>query len=106
MRIYISLPISGHDEKIQRDKADKIKMALSKRGYETVNPFEIYAGENPQYIDYLLADLRALNDCDAIFLCKGWQQSKGCQLEREFAELYRKRLMFESVEEPIIYWNR
>lgn len=105
MRIYISLPISNCDEKAQREKADKIKMALSRKGHQVVNPFEIYAGENPKYIDYLLADLRALNDCDAIYLCKGWQQSKGCQLEREFAELYRKRLMFESVEPVDVYWR-
>lgn len=105
MRIYISLPITGQDEKAQREKADKIKMALSRKGYEVVNPFEIYAGENPQYIDHLLADLRALNDCDEIYLCKGWQNSKGCQLEREFAELYRKKLMFESVEPVEIYYR-
>lgn len=105
MRIYISLPISNCDEKAQRDKADKIKMALSKKGHIAINPFEVYAGENPQYIDYLLADLRELDKCDAIYLCKGWQQSKGCQLEREFAELYRKRLMFESVEPVEIYYR-
>lgn len=104
MKVYLSIPISGCEAQA-REKADKIKMALSKRGFEVVNPFEIYAGDNPKYIDHLLADLRALNDCDAIYLCKGWQNSKGCQLEREFAELYRKRLMFESVE-PIVYWER
>lgn len=105
MRIFISLPISSMDEKRQREKADKIKMALSKHGYEVVNPFDVYAGENPKHIDYLLADLRALNDCDAIYLCKGWQNSKSCQMEREFAEVYGKRLMFESVEPVEIYYR-
>ena len=104
MKIYISLPISGCEAEA-REKADKIKIALSKKGHKVVNPFEVYAGENPQYIDYLLADLRELDKCDAIYLCKGWQQSKGCQLEREFAELYRKHLMFESVEEPYIFYS-
>lgn len=104
MKIYISLPISGCEAQA-REKADRIKMALSKKGHIVINPFEVYAGENPQYIDYLLADLRELDKCDAIYLCKGWQQSKGCQLEREFAELYRKKLMFESVEPVDVYWR-
>lgn len=105
MRIFISIPVSNQDENRQREKADRIKLALSKRGFDVVNPFEIYPGENPQHIDYILADLRELDKCDAIYLCKGWQNSKGCQLEREFAELYRKKLMFESVEPVEIYFR-
>lgn len=100
MKIYISIPISGHDETAQREKADMMKARLSRLGHAAVNPFDIYAGENPTYIDFIVADLRQLWTCDAIMLCKDWQKSRGCRLERSFAEIYGLKLMFETVEFP------
>lgn len=105
MRIYISIPISNCDEKKQREKADKIKTMLSKKGFEVINPFDVYCGSSPTYFDYICCDLRELADCDAIFLCKDWQTSKGCKVERFFAETYGKKLMFETVEQPEIYYR-
>ena len=96
--IYISIPITGHNEKKQREKADRIKAHLSKNGYEVVNPFDIYAGDHPDYFDHICHDLRALSDCDEAYFCLGWQNSKGCQLERQFCDIYGKVLRFESSE--------
>lgn len=96
MKIYLSIPISGHDEMEVREHADLMKSALSRAGHEVVNPFDIYAGNNPAYADYLCADLRALADCDAIFLCDGWQFSRGCRIERTFAEEFGKQVMYEN----------
>lgn len=107
MKVYLSIPITGKDEKKQREKADKIKLALSKAGHEPVNPFDIMPGKkNPDWFDYMCSDLRELDKCDAIYLCKGWQQSKGCRLERFYAEEHGKRLMFEIVEQPPQFWER
>ncbi|MDE7081800.1 MAG: DUF4406 domain-containing protein [Muribaculaceae bacterium] len=108
MRIYISIPITGHDEKEVREHADLIKGALSRAGHFPVTPFEIYAGAKPTYADYLCSDLRALADCDAIFLCDGWQFSRGCRIERMFAEEFCKHVMYENQKEsdPLYYFNR
>lgn len=108
MKIYISLPISGHPEAEVREHADRIKAALSRAGHRPVSPFDIYAGRNPQYADYLCADLRALADCDAIILCDGWQFSRGCRIERTFAEEFGKAVMYECQPErdSEYYFNR
>lgn len=95
MKIYLSVPITGHNEKEVREHADLIKATLSRAGHDVVNPFEIYAGMKPTYADYLCSDLRALADCDAIFLCKGWQFSRGCRIERTFAEEFGLQVMTE-----------
>lgn len=105
MKIFLSIPISGFNHKTQKDKADRIKLLLSKKGNEVVNPFDIYAGKNPSYFDHISYDLRALSDCDAVFFCNGWQNSKGCRLERSFCEIYGKKMLFESVEQPEIYYR-
>ena len=94
MRIYISLPITGMETEA-REKADKVKSMLSRAGHEVVNPFDIYAGKGSAYADYLCADLRALADCDAIFLCSGWQFSRGCRIECAFAKEFGLQVVYE-----------
>ena len=106
MKIYISIPISNMDEKKQREKADKIKMALSKAGYEVVNPFDIVPDkEKPDWFDYMGADLRELAKCDKIYLCNGWKDSKGCNLEMQYAMSMGIKAIFESVEPTEIYYR-
>ena len=106
MRIFISTPVTGHDEKKQREKADKVKMALSKKGWEVCNPFDIVPDvDNPTWFDYVKKDLEELAKCDAIFLCNGWRHSCGCRIENEYAEFYGKKRYFEYVELPQSYWD-
>lgn len=84
-KIYISIPITGHDEKLQREKADRVAMSLSRRGFKPVNPFvDVFAGKNPDYFDYLCSDLRTITDCDGICFCQGWEKSCGCGIEHDF----------------------
>lgn len=95
MKVYLSVPITGRIEKEARQHADLMKSALSRAGHEVINPFEIYCGKNPTYADYLCTDLRKLADCEAIFLCKGWQFSRGCRIERNFADELGLQIMTE-----------
>lgn len=84
MKIYISLPISGLPADSARQHADAVKAALSRLGHTPLSPFDIYAGKNPSYTDYICYDLLALSSCDAIYFCKGWQHSCGCGIEHDF----------------------
>lgn len=101
MKIYISIPITGHNEAKMREHADHVKMALSRNGHEAISPFDLYIGRNPGYEDYICRDLRAMLDCDALFLCKGWRDSCGCNIEHDVALRYREfgkknfKLMYE-----------
>ena len=88
MKIYISVPISGQEQKA-REKADLIKAKLSREGNDVVSPFDVYAGKNPTYEDYICYDLRAMLDCDAILFCKGWEKSCGCNIEHDVAMRFK-----------------
>lgn len=90
MKIYLSLPISNLPIEQVRNKADLIKTYLSKSGQTVVSPFDIYAGENPTYEDHLAEDIRQLLNCDAIYLCKGWNMSCGCSIEHDIALSIKK----------------
>lgn len=84
-KIYISIPISGQNEQVQRLTASLTERMLRAQGWEPVNPFRIYAGEHPDYWDHICYDLRALADCEAIYMCSGWERSLGCSIEHDFA---------------------
>ena len=103
-RIYISIPISGHDiEEVKAKAIDIIERLLwdvfeLKKGRnrpDIITPFDVCHEPDKPYSYYMGKDIEALLECDAIFLCEGWQNSKGCMAEFEVARIYGKKIMFE-----------
>ncbi len=97
MKIYISIPISGHDLAAQKAKAEEIADKLRKLGHEPVNPFDTpppsgNLSEEEEYAYYIGEDMKKLLTCNVVFLCDGWNRSKGCRLEVQAALLYGMRL--------------
>ena len=108
MKIYISLPISGQPTKERMAYAEQVKKELectyrrcwgySKFGdkLNIITPFDVNENENKDsYARKMGNDIEALLECDAIYLCEGWQDSKGCMAEFEVARIYGKEIMFE-----------
>ena len=93
-RIYISIPISGHDLEEVKEKARKAKIRVS-HWCDVITPFDVCPEPDKPYSYYMGKDIEALLECDAIFLCEGWQNSKGCMAEFEVARIYGKEIMFE-----------
>ena len=103
-RIYISIPISGHDiEEVKAKAIDIIERLLwdvfeLKKGRnrpDVITPFDVCPEPDKPYSYYMGKDIEALLECDAIYLCEGWQNSKGCMAEFEVARIYGKEIIFE-----------
>lgn len=92
MKIYISLPISGHDIKQCKDRANYLAEMIRKYGNEAVTPFDIVPDSTKPYSYCMGRDIEGLLECDAILLCSGWSDSKGCQLEWRCAQIYNKEI--------------
>mgnify|MGYP000005631904 CR=1 FL=1 len=61
---------------------------------KTFNSF----GEVPTWRDYMGLDIIELVKCDAIYMSKGWEQSKGARLEHHIAnelglEVYHQKII-------------
>ena len=98
-RCYIAGPIAGVPD--FRERFAAAVPAVEALGYEAVNPCDIapadHDGECPPGYDpgegawhtssacYMRADLRALLDCDAIFMLPGWSRSRGATVEHAVA---------------------
>lgn len=94
MKIYISIPITGHDFDKQSATAKEIETLISDLGHTPVNPFNTPAppswmeNEQEQYAHYMGEDIKELLLCDAIYMVEGWADSKGCNLESAVAWIY------------------
>lgn len=107
MRLYLSLPISGKPTKERMAYANQMRDALTEfwkgnglfKGVselKIITPFDVNENEDKDsYARKMGNDIEALLECDAIFLCEGWQNSKGCMAEFEMAKIYGKEIIFE-----------
>ena len=100
--IYISLPITGHEDTYEKRLDEAVEYV--KKMYPDVyiiTPKEIaerlkdYQPMKPTYKDYLLADMEAIAHCDAIFMCRGWNDSYGCFAELAFAEAIGLDILYQ-----------
>lgn len=96
MKIYISLPISGHDIRKVREIAEKAKERIKYMGHEPVSPLEVSTDESAPYSEHMGKDIAALLECDAVMFVGYWTDSKGCQLEYQAARIYGKWIMFSN----------
>lgn len=62
---------------------------------EAVNPVEINPDPDANYLDCMRADIKALCDCDGIFLLNGWENSEGANAEYQVARILKLKVMFE-----------
>ena len=103
-RIYLSLPIkdTGYTTKERMKYADEVRRLLELRygvrneNVIVITPFDVNENEDKDsYARKMGNDIEALLECDAIYMCEGWQNSKGCMAEFEVARVYGKEIMFE-----------
>lgn len=83
-KIYISGKMTGLTCGVIKDKFQNTKDLLINKGYTVVNPFEILT-DDQTWLGYMRADIKELVDCDAIYMQKDYQDSKGALCEREIA---------------------
>lgn len=81
MRVYISGPITGVDDYLEKFNA--AEEYLKSNGHEVINPAKLNSimPETLDYSEYMRLDYQYLDLCDAIYLLKDWNISPGSKLE-------------------------
>lgn len=94
MKIYISLPITGHD--IEEVEASCIYASgvIQAKGHTPVSPLDVSPDPDATYAKHMGNDIEALLCCDAVLFLDGWRTSKGCRLEHEAANIYDKETFY------------
>lgn len=95
MRVYISGPITGHDDYMEKFHAAEEKLKAA--GHMVYNPAHAnsYMPEGTTYEEYMRIAFLLLDMADAIYMLKGWENSKGANREYGYALGSDKKIVFE-----------
>lgn len=82
-KVYISGRITGIDNFEQLFA--KAEAQLKQQGFETVNPVTLPHNHDKTWHQYMREDIKALCDCDIIFMLNNFNDSRGAKIELELA---------------------
>jgi len=93
-KIYISGKITGIEDQayILFEKAEK---QLIEKGYEVVNPMKLVHNHKRDWQSYMKTGIKALMDCDAIYMLKNYHGSKGSIIEWSLAKGLKMEIIYE-----------
>jgi len=94
-KVYISGKITGLPIEVAFSNFNNAEIKLKENGYETVNPMTINHDHNKSWENYMRVDLKALLDCDCIYMLQDWHKSKGANIEYNLAKDLGLTIFFE-----------
>lgn len=96
MKIFISQPMRGKtDAEILAERERAIKAAKAKWGdVETLESFFQGAPAEAKPLWFLGESLKVMADADAVIVCKGWSDARGCKVEIAAADAYKLPVLF------------
>ena len=94
IKIYISGPMTGIKD-YNYPAFNSAEKELKIMGYKTFNPARIKSDKDWTWQDYMRECIKALPDCDKIYMLKGWENSKGAKIERSIAKTLGIEIIYE-----------
>lgn len=89
--IYIAGPITGHEDYIER--FCEAQLHLERQGFVVLNPADLPAGMPADR--YMPICLAMLEQADAVYMLRGWEDSNGAGIEYLLAEYQGKEILYE-----------
>lgn len=104
LKVYISLPMAGQESTVYKryhaacEKVKKLCPKCKLIGPINIQDFSENGLDVPRshpYDWYILHDIKNVMHSDMIYITQGWENSKGCRIEKYIAEEFNKLIIFE-----------
>lgn len=93
-KAYISGKITGIENEAPTLFA-KAEKELQSRGFETVNPLTLNHQHDKSWHSYMKEDVKALCECDVIYMLSNWTDSKGAIIEHTIAMYLGLKVIYQ-----------
>lgn len=97
MRVMISQPMKNRTEADIRQERKSIIEKFNNMHIEVINT--IFTEEAPENnnagVYYLGKSIQEMSKADALFMCDGWRGARGCRIERQVAQDYGIKILYE-----------
>lgn len=90
-KLFISQPMNGKtDLEIlrEREQAVNVAVAILREEVEVIDTFYTDFPSNAKPLEYIARSIKDLANADIAFFADGWQEKRGCRIEKECAEQY------------------
>lgn len=92
-RCYIAGAVTGTDDYKERFEETAYKVIFLK--HIPVNPIELAHNHDKSWESYMKETIPAMMRCNAIYMMKGWRQSKGATIEHNLAKKLNYTIIYE-----------
>ncbi len=88
-KLFISQPMNGRtDEEINAERAQAVQDVRQLIG-EEVEPLDTFFTDyDGKPLEFLGKSIMIMAQADLVHFCKGWQNARGCRVERAAADNY------------------
>lgn len=83
-KIYISGKISGIENQAA-ELFEKAERELLDKGYHAINPMTLTHDHDKSWHSFMREDVKALCECEEVFMLSNWTDSKGAIIEHTIA---------------------
>lgn len=97
MKFYIAGKITGLPN--FEEKFEDATKTLEAEGHIVMNPALLSKGF--EHDDYMHICYAMIDVCDAVYLLDNWKDSKGANLEHDYAKRNGKFIQFQMVKQPV-----
>jgi len=97
IRIYISGSITNYGYDKAKELFSFTEHCINDMvgsDYVAINPMRIADEVGKPWIWYIIKDLKILSKCEVIFMLPTWEDSRGAKIERLFAKLTFKKIIY------------
>ena len=98
MKVMISQPMNNRNEEDILEERKQIIEKFKNMHIEVIDTFyteDISEECNNDGVYLLGKSIKDMSKADALFMCEGWKHSRGCRIERQVAQEYGIKILYE-----------
>lgn len=92
--VYLSGAITGKPNN-NSEAFSKTENTIRTQSIRIINPLQLDHSECAVWSDYMREDIKALMDCDYIYMLKGYENSAGAKIELAIAQAIGIKVIYE-----------